>query len=218
MFDEANPGEIIEWAISRYADMIMTTGLNLSGTVLLDIANKAGFDGKVVFVDTGFHFPETLKFWDDLQKRYQGVSFVKLRSETDTGLLFESNPVQCCELNKVAPLNLYLSENNPSALLNARTRDSAQGRKDLVAFEPGAPAHINPLFKWTRSELESYAESESLEIHPLYRSGFLSMGCWPCTKAVRPGDDARSGRFVGQGRTECGLWGTVGAEGATQSR
>lgn len=189
----------------------MTTGLNISGTVLLDLAAKADFNGEVLFVDTGFHFPETLEYWDHLSKRYPGIKFIKLNTEAETGFLFETDPIQCCEINKVTPLEDYLSKKTPSALLNARTRDSAAGRKSLSLIENGNPIKINPLITMTRRDLEQYVIDHNISTHPLYKDGFLSMGCWPCTKAVRPGEDPRSGRFVGQSRTECGIWGTIGA-------
>ncbi|TAN30636.1 MAG: phosphoadenosine phosphosulfate reductase [Actinomycetota bacterium] len=188
----------------------MTTGLNLSGTVLLHIASDAGFTGKLAFVDTGFHFPETLRFWKDLEAKYSSISFVRLRPRIDTGPLFGTDPIKCCQLNKIAPLDEYLARIKPSALINARTRESAKGRLGLQFFEDGSPARINPLVNFTRLDLEEFAKANNLTIHPLYASGFLSMGCWPCTKAVRPGEDQRAGRFSGQGRTECGLWGTLG--------
>ena len=207
--DASQAQEIIRWSLEKYGDAIMTTGLNLSGTVLLHIASEAGFSGKLVFVDTGFHFPETLRFWQDLKARYSRISFVKLNPGIETGSLFETDPIRCCQLNKIAPLEDYLASTKPSALINARTRESAQGRFGLQVFEEGDPAHINPLVSFTRQDLENFAKANGLEVHPLYASGFLSMGCWPCTKAVRPGDSQRSGRFTGQGRTECGLWGTL---------
>lgn len=207
--DTSEAEEIIRWSLANYDDVVMTTGLNLSGTVLLDIASRAGFAGKLIFVDTGYHFPETLHFWQSLEARYSRISFVKLRSNTESGFLFETDPVKCCQINKIAPLSDYLSILKPSALINARTRDSARGRSQLQIVEEGSPTHINPLVNLSRLELEKYAKARHLEIHPLYLSGFLSMGCWPCTKAVRPGDDQRSGRFNGQGRTECGLWGSL---------
>ncbi len=207
--DTSEAEEIIRWSLANYDDVVMTTGLNLSGTVLLDIASRAGFAGKLIFVDTGYHFPETLHFWQSLEAKYSRISFVKLQPKTEAGFLFESDPVKCCQLNKIAPLNEYLSAIKPSALINARTRESSQGRSQLQVVEEGSPTHINPLVNVSRLELEEYANAKYLEIHPLYASGFLSMGCWPCTEAVRPGDDQRSGRFSGQGRTECGLWGSL---------
>ena len=201
---------IIRWSLSKYGDAVMTTGLNLSGTVLLDIASKAGFTGKLIFVDTGFHFAETLQFWRDLEAKYSRITFVRLSPKSETGFLFETDPVKCCQINKVAPLEEYLSSSKPSALINARTRESSRGRSRLEIFEDSTPFRINPLVSFSRLDLEEYARANGLEVHPLYASGFQSMGCWPCTRAVRLGDDQRSGRFFGQGRSECGLWGTLG--------
>ena len=96
---------IIRWSLSKYGDAVMTTGLNLSGTVLLDIASKAGFAGKLIFVDTGFHFAETLQFWRDLEAKYSRITFVRLSPKSETGFLFETDPVKCCQINKVAPLD-----------------------------------------------------------------------------------------------------------------
>ncbi|NNN19028.1 MAG: phosphoadenosine phosphosulfate reductase family protein [Acidimicrobiaceae bacterium] len=206
----AKSEETIRWALAEFNNPIITTGLNLSGTVLLDISARAGFAGDVIFVDTGFHFPETLSFWDSLEARYTQMRFKKLGPTLETGPLFETDPLGCCKLNKIAPLEQYLSEVKPSALINARTRESAIGRSGLKEFESGSPAQINPLVNLTRADLEEYANIANLTIHPLYLYGFMSMGCWPCTKPVRAGDDPRSGRFSGQGRTECGLWENLG--------
>ncbi len=204
------PYQTVEWAISTYHDLVMTTGLNLSGLVLLDIAVSAGYKGDVVFVNTGFHFPETLELWTNLQQKYPEPNFVTLEPDSETGYLFETDPVQCCQINKVSPLDRYLERTRPTALLNARTRESSQTRRSLVLVEDGDPVRINPLIEMSRKDLEAYSVEHGIEKHPLYENGFLSMGCWPCTKAVRNGDDPRSGRFAGQGRTECGIWGTIG--------
>lgn len=206
-----SPTEVVRWAIARYPDIIMTTGLNVSGTALIDIAAKSGFRGKVIFVDTGFHFPETIQFWDSLADRYVNIEFIKLHPKIDTGHLFEADPVECCRINKISPLDDYLGAHEPSAILNARTRDSASGRSELAAIEYGSPVNVNPLITMTRADIERYLKAEGLAFHPLYKRGFLSMGCWPCTRAVKPGEEPRSGRFVGQSRTECGLWGTIGS-------
>lgn len=206
-----SPIDIIRWAISRYPELVMTSGLNISGAVLLDLAANAGFSGEVLFVDTGFHFPETLEYWDNLRQTYTAIKFIKLSPVADKGFLFQSDPVQCCQINKVTPLETYLKELSPEALLNARTRDSSSSRKSLEIVEQGIPLKINPLITWTRKDLESYIENNGLRLHPLYKQGYLSMGCWPCTQAVKPGHNARSGRFIGQSRTECGIWGSIGS-------
>lgn len=192
--------------LSQFPDAKMTTGLNISGSVLLDISASHGFHGEVLFVDTGYHFPETLRLWQGIQDRYPEVRFRLLSAGNDYSTLYLTEPERCCAVNKVDPLQDYLRSEGVSALLNARTQESAPGRREISAIEEGTPTRINPLFNWDRGALETYATKHDLPVHPLYEQGFLSMGCWPCTKAVRPGEDPRSGRFVGQGRTECGIW------------
>ena len=103
--------------------------------------------------------------------------------------------------------NATSGKQNPSALLNARSRDQASTRAEIPFVEDGGTRRkINPLAFWTRDMLEAYAAEHDLPVNPLYFDGFLSIGCWPCTRAVRPGEDARAGRWAGKGKTECGLW------------
>lgn len=209
----SDPLDIIRWALATYPDLRMPSAFNLNGVVLLDLAVRAGYRGEVVFVDTGYHFPETLATRDRLAARYPELSFVTLNAgaSPDDGQtppdLYAADPDACCAARKVAPLQAYLRGQNPSALLNARSRDQASTRADIPFVEAGgARVKINPLAHWTRERLEGYAADYALPVNPLYADGFLSVGCWPCTRAVRPGEDARAGRWAGKGKTECGLW------------
>lgn len=205
---ESHPLEVIRWALAEHPDILMPSAFNLNGVVLIDLAYKAGYRGEVVFVDTGYHFNETLETRDRLAARYPELKFVTLTaglSNEDTEYL--SNPDGCCAARKVAPLQNYLAAQNPSALLNGRSRDQANTRAEIEFVEQGgARTRVNPLAYWDRATLEAYAQSHDLPINPLYWDGFLSVGCWPCTRAVRPGEDARAGRWAGKAKTECGLW------------
>ncbi len=203
---------IIQEAISTYPGVVVTTGLNISGSVLLDLASRSDFAGAVVFVDTGYHFPQTLSLWEELRDRYVTMHFITLCADNPPDTLYRSDPELCCSLNKVAPLEDYLAEHRVPAVLNARTRVSSPGRRDLRVVEHGSRVRINPLVEWSYEDLEDYLEDRGIPYHPLYREGYLSMGCWPCTGPVQPGQDPRSGRFKGQGRGECGIW--LGADKA----
>ncbi|ASN82907.1 phosphoadenylyl-sulfate reductase [Deinococcus ficus] len=209
---ETDPLDVIRWAVAEFPGLRMPSAFNLNGVILLDLAVRAGYRGKVVFVDTGFHFPETLATRDRLAARYPELSFVTVNAgaHPDDGLtapdLYAADPDACCAARKVQPLQAYLKAHNPPALLNARSRDQASTRADIPFVEPGARVKVNPLAHWTRERLEAYAREHDLPVSPLYFSGFLSVGCWPCTRAVRPGEDARAGRWAGRGKTECGLW------------
>ncbi|ALW88597.1 phosphoadenylyl-sulfate reductase [Deinococcus actinosclerus] len=208
----SDPLDVIRWTLEAHGDVLMPSAFNLNGVVLLDLAVKAGYRGEVVFVDTGYHFPETLATRDRLAARYPELTFVTLNDgaspedgQTDPAL-YASDPDACCAVRKVAPLQAYLRQKAPSALLNARSRDQASTRADIPFVEDGARVKVNPLAHWTREMLETYAREQDLPVNPLYYDGFLSVGCWTCTRAVRPGEDARAGRWAGKGKTECGLW------------
>ena len=204
--EHTHPLEVITWALGAHPDILMPSAFNLNGTVLIDLAAQAGYRGDVVFVDTGYHFPETLATRDRLAERYPELNFVTLGTNLEDDGQYVTDPDGCCAIRKVAPLQNYLKEKNPSALLNGRSRDQASTRADISFIEDGARRRINPLAFWTREQLEAYAKEQELPVNPLYWDGFLSIGCWPCTRAVRPGEDARAGRWAGKGKTECGLW------------
>lgn len=209
---DTDPLDVIRWALPAYPDLLMPSAFNLNGVVLLDLAVRAGYAGEVVFVDTGFHFPETLATRDRLVARYPELTFVTLNAgaHPDDGQtmpeLHQSDPDACCAARKVQPLQAYLRQKQPSALLNARSREQASTRADIPFVEEGVRVKVNPLAHWTREQLEAYATEHDLPVNPLYFDGFISVGCWPCTRAVRPGEDARAGRWAGKGKTECGLW------------
>lgn len=209
---DSDPLDVIRWALAAHGRVLMPSAFNLNGVVLIDLAAKAGYRGEVVFVDTGYHFPETLATRDRLAARYPELTFVTLNDgaspedgQTDPAL-YAADADACCAVRKVAPLQAYLRAQTPDALLNARSRDQATTRADIPFVEQGARVKVNPLAHWTRERLEAYAREHDLPVNPLYFDGFLSVGCWTCTRAVRPGEDARAGRWAGKGKTECGLW------------
>ncbi|MBO9316240.1 MAG: phosphoadenylyl-sulfate reductase [Chloroflexus sp.] len=208
--EHTDPLEVIRWALVNYPDLLITSAFNLNGVVLLELAALIGYTGEVVFVDTGYHFPETLATRDRLIERYPQMQFVTLSANVPLDPWgqeqFRTDPDGCCRIRKVAPLREYLARKKPSALLNARSRDQALTRRHLGFLEFGERLRINPLAYWSRQQLEMFAQTRQLPVNPLYRVGFLSIGCWPCTRAVQPGEDVRAGRWSGQGKTECGLW------------
>jgi len=203
---ETSPLKVIAWAMQTYPDLTMPSAFNLNGVVLLDLAARAGYQGQVLFVDTGYHFPETLQTRDALAQRCPKFEFVTLSASLPDTAQYLEDVDGCCAARKVGPLNLYLEQTGPSALLNARSREQASTRAEISFVEAGKRTRINPLAHWTRDMLESYALEHALPVNPLYWDGFLSVGCWPCTRAVRPGEDARAGRWAGKGKVECGLW------------
>ncbi len=201
--------KLISWALTKYKKVIMTSGFNLNGIVLIDLAVKAGYRGQVVFIDTGYHFHETLQTRDAVAARYPELEFITLSANEPDNQMYLEDTDQCCKLRKVIPLHEYLERTLPGAVLNARSRDQAATRANLGQIDVGSERDsVNPLAFWHREELEAYAQDNDLPINPLYHDGFLSIGCAPCTRAVRKGEDSRSGRWDGK-KLECGLWTNV---------
>lgn len=202
---EAKTLETIRWALESYPDLMMTSGFNLNGTVLVDLAVRAGFRGELVFIDTLSHFPETLQARDEIAARYPEVTLTTLTPEGAE--LPACGSADCCTVRKVLPLRKFLEARQPSALLSARSRFQSETRAILNTVEDsGDYIKVNPLVEWSQDDLERYAKERELPVNPLYWQGFLSIGCAPTTRAVRAGEDVRAGRWEGQDKTECGLW------------
>jgi phosphoadenosine phosphosulfate reductase len=198
--------EFLRESLQTHPDALLTSAFNLNGTVLLDLASRAGFVGQVVFVDTDYHFPETLQTKDRLAAKYPHLEFITLSPNLPKDDLYQTDTTACCAARKIAPLKKFLEQHKPSALLNARSRDQSQTRAEINWREVGNERiTLNPLAFWTRPDLEQYAISHGLSVNPLYWQGYLSIGCAPCTRAVTNGEDARAGRWEGQ-KLECGLW------------
>ncbi len=202
---EAKTLETIRWALEDYPDLLMTSGFNLNGTVLADLAVRAGFCGELVFIDTFSHFPETLQTRDEIAARYPEITLTTLTPEASEPPVCGSK--DCCTVRKVEPLRTFLEAKKPSALLSARSRFQSETRAILNTVEDsGDYLKVNPLVDWTQEGLETYAKDHRLPVNPLYWRGFLSIGCAPTTRAVHEGEDIRAGRWEGQDKTECGLW------------
>ncbi|MCD0176946.1 phosphoadenosine phosphosulfate reductase family protein, partial [Deinococcus sp. 14RED07] len=169
---DSDPLDVIRWALAAHGRVLMPSAFNLNGVVLIDLAAKAGYRGEVVFVDTGYHFPETLATRDRLAARYPELTFVTLNDganpedgQTDPAL-YAADADACCAVRKVAPLQAYLRAQAPDALLNARSRDQATTRADIPFVEQGARVKVNPLAHWTRERLEAYAREHDLPVNP----------------------------------------------------
>ena len=202
---EAKTLETIRWALEGYPDLLMTSGFNLNGTVLVDLAVRAGFRGELVFIDTFSHFPETLQTRDEIAARYPEIILTTLTPQAS--VLPACGEANCCTVRKVEPLRTFLEAKKPSALLSARSRFQSETRAILNTVEDsGDYLKVNPLVEWSQGDLETYAKNHDLPVNPLYWQGYLSIGCAPTTRPVRAGESVRAGRWEGQDKTECGLW------------
>jgi phosphoadenosine phosphosulfate reductase len=211
--ETATPQAILTWTWERFRpDVILTCSFQHDGVVLAHMLREIAPDVPVVFINTGFHFPETLAYRDAIVERF-GLRLVELqpimpRDEfaKQHGLdLYARNPDLCCHINKVEPLRRYLP--GVRAWINGRRRDQAWTRQGLRVVEEhqGGLYKINPLASWTSRDTFYYLEQHSIPLHPLFEQGYASIGCAPCTRPVLPGEDQRAGRWSGQEKTECGI-------------
>jgi phosphoadenosine phosphosulfate reductase len=216
-FRYARCEEILDWVIKNiYPDAAMTSSFQASGVVLIDMIKKIQPDFPVYFIDTGYHFPETLEFRDRLIHEWNlNVKTVKSpKKENDPqnqnkGPLYKSNPDLCCRLNKVEPLKKLKKKLKISVWLSAVRRDQNPNRLsfDMFMHDKKGYIRIHPLIHWSRHKIWQYIYTKKLPFHPLYDRGYTSIGCFPpeCTKRNILEDRPRSGRWSGIDKTECGI-------------
>lgn len=207
------PSEILNWACSVFMqDIVVSSSFQTQSAPLLHMISKIAPDLKILFIDTGFHFEETLAFRDQLASMFNlnleiitpqvmGENFHK-----KYGPLYTQNPDTCCFLNKVAPIQNVLK--NYSAWISGIRREQTFNRHDsqIVEQHPFLPLYkINPIAMWTLSDIENYIIDNKLPRHPLWEKGYRSIGCEPCTSPVGANDHERNGRWPGMSKTECGI-------------
>lgn len=190
----------------------LVSSFGAESAVLIHLVAQAAPETPVLFLETGKHFPETLAYRDDLTERL-GINLVNTFPDADTitkrdetGLRWSYDPDGCCEIRKVIPLDKALADYDAS--ITGRKGFQSGTRSGLPRFElDGASGRIkwNPLASWTKTDLDAYFEAHNLPRHPLEEQGYLSIGCAPCTSKVAPGEDARSGRWKGWEKVECGI-------------
>lgn len=212
-FENLDPPEILRWVVERYApDAVLTCSFQHEGVVLAHMLQSVAPATPIVFINTGYHFPETLAYRDLLVGRYHfnlievGPAVSKADVERTHGAeLFRLDPDKCCEINKVEPLRRALR--GARAWINGRRRDQAATRQALPVVEElkSGLVKINPLVRWQAKDTYEYMQRHDLPLHPLFDQGYTSIGCAPCTRPVLAGEDERAGRWAGRDKVECGI-------------
>ncbi len=207
--EELSAPEIVDWALSGFGGTVAIAA-SFEDIVLIDLAVKLAPDIEVIFLDTKAHFPETMFFVEEIERRYDLNPTI-----TTPGPDASEHPcgsAQCCQFRKVLPLQRALSSMN--AWMTSLKRSDGPQRKEIpiVGIDTvflGAAGQglvkINPLAQWTSSDIANYLDEHHLPEHPLISMGYRSIGCAPTTTPTLQGDDPRSGRWSGQEKTECGL-------------
>jgi phosphoadenosine phosphosulfate reductase len=198
----------IEWAVDQFGDGL-TLASSFQDCVLVDLAMQVDPSIEVVFLDTQYHFAETLWYVEHIRKRYD-LNLRVMEPETERDDRWLDDPDGCCGARKVVPLAHALA--GKTAWMTGLRRDevSTRSRTAIVAFDVGRGlVKVNPLATWTDADVAGYAQERGLPEHPLRELGYASIGCWPCTRPVGEGDDPRAGRWAGLDKLECGLHDTL---------
>ena len=211
--DAASPAEIIDAAVHSVprGKLAVVSSFGTESAVLLKHVADVDRSLPVLFLDTGWLFPETLAYRDTLVARLGLTDVRTIRPENSAVAeqdpdadLWSRNPDACCNLRKVAPLAAELS--GFDAWINGRKRFQGGNRSALPLVEvEGSRLKFNPLAQVSPAELAAAFGEAGLPRHPLERHGFTSVGCMPCTSASAPGEGPRAGRWRGRGKTECGI-------------
>jgi len=189
----------------------LVSSFGAESVVLLHMVSQVDPKTPVVFVDTGQHFPETLRYRDELCARFGLANLVVAEPDADATaaedpekFLFASDPDRCCDIRKVQPLARALD--GYDAWITGRKSFQSATRLRVPLFEAeGDRVKVNPLVGWSATDLLDYIRAADLPPHPLVAKGFPSIGCLPCTSRVAPGEDPRAGRWRGRSKSECGI-------------
>ena len=194
----------IEWAAERFGDGLVLAS-SFQDCVLIDLAAQVVPDIEVVFLDTQYHFAETLWYVETVRRRYNlNLRIVEPDVTADDRWL--DDPDGCCAARKVVPMAKALA--GRTAWITGLRRDETPTRTKtpVVGYDVGrGMVKVNPIADWTEIDVQRYSQDRSLPEHPLREKGYASIGCWPCTRPVVEGEDPRAGRWAGLDKAECGL-------------
>lgn len=212
-FEAKTPQEIIQWAVNAFSPLVaMSSSFQTQSMPLLHMASRIKSGLPIFFIDTGYHFWETLEFreqiamqWNlnviDLYRDPRWIAFVRQRIRT----LPLEDPTLCCYLHKVKPVQEALKSMKAWITGIRRDQTAARAQAKILELQPDGLLKVNPLLNWTRTDIKRYSEEHHLPAHPLYEKGYRSIGCAPCTIAIGADEDDRAGRWAGRGKVECGL-------------
>ncbi|MEV6625635.1 phosphoadenylyl-sulfate reductase [Amycolatopsis sp. NPDC051106] len=212
---DASAEEALRWTAETFGDDFIVAS-NMQDAVLIDLATKVKSDVDVLFLETGYHFPETIGTRDAVEAVYPGVKIVNAQSEQSVAeqdaeygeKLHDRDPTLCCNLRKVVPLRKTLSHYSAWVTGVRRVDAPTRANTPIVTWDDrNGLVKVNPIAPWTDDEFKAYIAEHGILENPLVSIGYLSIGCAPCTARVEPGQDPRSGRWAGQSKTECGLHG-----------
>lgn len=216
-FKDSSPHQIIKWCMKEFDDNIaMTSSFQISGIVLIDIIRKYKPDFPVYFIDTRFHFQETIDFRNLLINKV-GVNVITVQSELPIiefeqkygKDLYKRDSDLCCNINKIEPYNKLRKNSGIDYWISALRKDQGASREKHQIFmtDTNGYIRIHPLINWSWKDVWNYVKENKIVYNPLYNKGYVSIGCspLPCTNKAGIEDGERSGRWAETDKTECGL-------------
>ncbi|MEU7376900.1 phosphoadenylyl-sulfate reductase [Streptomyces albidoflavus] len=212
--EEAPALEIVRWAADTFGERFCVTS-SMEDAVVAHLASRVRPGVDVVFLDTGYHFPETIGTRDAVEAVLD-VNVLTLTprqsvAEQDAEYgpkLHDRDPDLCCALRKVKPLEEGLSGYAAWATGLRRDESPTRANTPVVGWDARRrKVKVSPIARWTQDDVDAYVARYGVLTNPLLTDGYASVGCAPCTRRVTAGEDARAGRWAGTGKTECGLHG-----------
>lgn len=210
------PQEVLRWAAERFGSrLMMATAFGAEGCCIIHMLAEIQPTTKVINLDTGYQFPETLELRDRIKTRY-GIEVEYVRPELTVaeyeaehgGPLHVLRPDQCCHDRKILPLRRAVERIAPLAWISAIRKDQTadRGQASVVEWDKKfSLTKVNPLLNWTKKDVWGFIHKFDVPYNPLHDRDYPSIGCWPCTRPVAPGEDDRAGRWAGKVKKECGL-------------
>ncbi|MFJ3083644.1 phosphoadenylyl-sulfate reductase [Streptomyces halstedii] len=212
--EDASALDVLTWATETFGSRFCVTS-SMEDAVVAHLASRVLPGVDVVFLDTGYHFEETIGTRDAVEA-VMDVNLITLTprqsvAEQDAEYgpkLHDRDPDLCCALRKVAPLQEGLTGYTAWATGLRRDESPTRANTPVVGWDAKRrKVKVAPIARWTQDDVDAYVAEHGVLTNPLLMDGYASVGCAPCTRRVREGEDARAGRWAGRGKTECGLHG-----------
>ncbi len=214
-FEPLSASDLLAWAVAEFGDgLVLACSFGPEDLVLIDLLTAIRPQVRAFFLDTDFHFPETLQLQQQVLARYPDLQlevFKPLLTPEEQAAqygpeLYRTNPDLCCNLRKVEPLNRALA--NCTTWITGMRREQSPTRANIGKVQWDGKRNrlkLNPLADWTNGQVWKYILDHGIPYNPLHDRNYPSIGCLHCTAPVEPGEDPRSGRWKGTAKTECGL-------------
>jgi phosphoadenosine phosphosulfate reductase len=202
-FEHLPAPKIIQWAVDNFSPHLCLAA-SMQDAVLIDLATRVEPGIEVVFIDTGYHFPETLETVEAVRRRY-GLNLRMMTVRHHDEELWKVDPENCCSAVKVGQLDRALA--GKAAWMSGLRRDEAEtrARAPIVTRDLRGLVKVNPIANWSDLDVQGYIADHDVPVNPLLHQGYTSIGCQPCTQLPTDPDDPRSGRWAGRGKSECGI-------------